>query len=138
MAVIGRQLAIGSTKKIDSISALQNNVRVTFPLTITSSMSSYELKPVSPFAIFVVRNGSPLEPNKDFTVSEGNITFLNGSTPLSTDTIFITTFGEPINIGSPNDGVIGDTHFQLESVTYDKLTQAAKDAIIGDIITFGL
>ena len=138
MAYIGNKPVIGSTKKVDSFTALQNNVRVTFPLTITNSLLSYELKPVSPYSILVVKNGNLLEPDRDYSVSGGNITFSLLSKPLSTDTVFITTLSEPITIGVPGDGTVTDQCFLPESVTYDKLTQTAKDTIISNIITFGL
>lgn len=137
MAYLGRSTSIGSFKKVDSISALQNNTRTIFPLTITSELNSYELQPVTPFSLLVVKNGSPLEPNTEFTVSEGNINF-NGSPPLTTDDIWISTFGEPIEIGSPADGSIVDGSFAVSSITNDKLTQQAQDAIISNIVTFGI
>jgi hypothetical protein len=137
MSYLGRKPSIGSFKKIDSISAFQNNTRATFHLTITSEMTSYELKPISPFSLLVVKNGDPLEPVTDFTVSEGNITF-TGTAPLTTDDIWITTFGEPIEIGIPEDGAITDGSFQAGSITNDKLTQEAQDLIIGNIVTFGI
>jgi hypothetical protein len=134
---MGRKPSIGSFKKIDSISVLQNNTRATFPLTVTSEMTSYELKPISPFSLLVVKNGDPLEPVTDFTVLEGNITF-TGTAPLTTDDIWITTFGEPVEIGTPDNGAITDSSFQAGSVTNDKLTQEAQDLIIGNIVTFGI
>jgi hypothetical protein len=137
MAYLGRQTSIGSFKKADSISALQNNVRVTFPLTVTSALNSSELKPISPTTLLVVKNGKPLEPYTDFNVLNANITF-TGSAPLTTDNIWITTFGEPIKIGVPNTGAITDDSFAPDSITNDKLTQQAQDLIIGNIITFGI
>lgn len=137
MAYLGRKTSVGSFKKADSISALQNNVRVTFPLTVTSALNSYELAPVSPTSILVVKNGKPLEPYTDFNLLDANITF-TGSAPLTTDNIWITTFGEPIKIGVPNTGAITDDAFAPESVTNDKLTQEAQDLIIGNIVTFGI
>ena len=137
MSYMGRKPSIGSFKKIDSISALQNNTRAIFPLTVTSEMTSYELKPISPFSLLVVKNGNPLEPVTDFTLFEGNITF-TGLAPLTTDDIWITTFGEPVEIGTPDDGVVTDSSFQAGSVTNDKLTQEAQDLIIGNIVTFGI
>jgi hypothetical protein len=137
MSYLGRAAEIGSFKKLDSFSALQNNTRAIFPLTVTSAMTSYDLVPVSPFSLLVVKNGDPLEPNIDYTVSANTINF-NGSAPLTTDTIWITTLGEPINIGIPEDGVITDGEFAQGSVTNDKLTQQAQDLIIGNIITFGI
>lgn len=134
---MGRKPSIGSFKKVDSISAFQNNTRVTFPLTVTSELTSYELKPISPFSLLVVKNGNPLEPATDFTVLTANITF-TGSAPLTTDDIWITTFGEPIEIGTPGDGVITDDKFAAGSVTNDKLSQQAQDLIIGNIVTFGI
>lgn len=137
MAYLGRAPSIGSFKKVDSISAFQNNTRVTFPLTITSALNSYELKPVSPFSLLVVRNGNPLQPITDFTVLEGNITFTMNP-PLTTEDIWITTFGEPIEIGTPGDGSITDDSFAEASITNDKLSQQAQDLIIGNIVTFGI
>ncbi len=134
---MGRKPSIGSFKKIDSISALQNNTRAIFPLTVTSEMTSYELKPISPFSLLVVKNGDPLEPVTDFTLLEGNITF-TGSPPLTTDDIWITTFGEPVEIGTPDDDAITDDSFAVGSITNDKLTQEAQDLIIGNIVTFGI
>jgi hypothetical protein len=137
MAYLGRATSIGSFKKVDSIAALQNNTRTIFPLTITSELNSYELKPVSPFALLVVKNGGPLEPDVEFTVLEANINF-NGNPPLTTDDIWISTFGEPIVIGTPEDRTIVDGSFALASITNDKLTQQAQDVIISNIVTFGI
>lgn len=137
MGYLGRKPSKGSFKKVDSISALQNNVRVTFPLTVTSELGSYALSPVTPFSLLVVKNGDPLEPAVDFTVTGANISF-NSTPPLTTDDIWITTFGEPIIIGVPNDGAITDDAFEVGSITNDKLTQQAQDLIIGNIITFGI
>jgi hypothetical protein len=137
MAYLGRATEIGSFKKLDSFSALQNNTRAIFPLTITSAMTSYDLVPVSPFSLLVVKNGDPLEPNIDYTVSANTINF-NGSAPLTTDKIWITTLGEPINIGVSEDGAITDGEFAQGSVTNNKLTQQAQDLIIGNIVTFGI
>jgi hypothetical protein len=137
MAYLGRKTSVGSFKKADSISALQNNVRVTFPLTVTSALNSYELAPVSPTSLLVVKNGNPLEPYTDFNVLDANITF-TGLAPLTTDNIWITTFGEPIRIGVPNTGAIADDAFAPGSITNDKLTQEAQDLIIGNIVTFGI
>jgi hypothetical protein len=100
-------------------------------------MTSYDLVPVSPFSLLVVKNGDPLEPNTDYTVLANTISF-NGLAPLTTDTIWITTLGEPINIGTPEDGVITDGEFAQGSVTNNKLTQQAQDLIIGNIVTFGI
>jgi hypothetical protein len=85
----------------------------------------------------VVKNGNPLEPATDFTVLTANITF-TGSAPLTTDDIWITTFGEPIEIGTPSAGAITDDKFAAGSVTNDKLSQQAQDLIIGNIVTFGI
>jgi hypothetical protein len=137
MSYLGRAAEIGSFKKLDSFGALQNNTRAIFPLTVTSAMTSYDLVPVSPFSLLVVKNGDPLEPNIDYTVSANTISF-NGVPPLTTDTIWITTLGEPINIGIPEDGVITDSEFAQGSVTNDKLTQQAQDLIISNIVTFGI
>ena len=137
MSYLGRAAEIGSFKKLDSFSALQNNTRAIFPLTVTSAMTSYDLVPVSPFSLLVVKNGDPLEPNTDYTVLANTISF-NGLAPLTTDTIWITTLGEPINIGTPEDGVITDGEFAQGSVTNNKLTQQAQDLIIGNIVTFGI
>ena len=137
MAYLGRETSIGSFKKVDSIAALQNNTRTIFPLTVTSELSSYELQPITPFALLVVKNGSPLEPDTEFTVLAGNISF-NSNPPLTTDDIWISTFGEPIEIGTPEDGVIVDGSFAAGSVTNDKLTQQAQDIIISNIVTFGI
>jgi hypothetical protein len=134
---MGRKPSIGSFKKVDSISAFQNNTRVTFPLTVTSELTSYELKPISPFSLLVVKNGNPLQPSTDFTVLTANITF-TGSAPLTTDDIWITTFGEPIEIGTPNDSAVTDDKFAEGSITNDKLSQEAQDLIIGNIVTFGI
>jgi hypothetical protein len=138
MAYIGRPPSEGSFKKVDSIAAFQNNTRTVFPLTITSDLGAYELKPVSAFSLMVVKNGTPLEPDIEFSVSGGNITFTDVVTPLTTDTIWISTLGEPIKIGTPANGAVSDSKFVPGSITYDKLTQQAKDSIIGDIITFGI
>ncbi len=137
MSYLGRESEIGSFKKVDSISALQNNTSVIFPLTITSAMTSYDLEPVSPFSLLVVKNGDPLEPNIDYAVLGNTIIFALPA-PLTTDIIWITTLGEPINIGIPEDGVITDGEFAQGSVTDDKLTQQAQDLIIGNIIAFGI
>jgi hypothetical protein len=137
MSYLGRAAEIGSFKKLDSFSALQNNTRAIFPLTITSAMTSYDLVPVSPFSLLVVKNGDPLEPDVDYTVSANTINF-NGSPPLTTDEIWITTLGEPINIGIPEDGVVTDSEFAQGSITNNKLTQQAQDLIIGNIVTFGI
>jgi hypothetical protein len=137
MSYLGRAAEMGSFKKLDSFSALQNNTRAIFPLTITSAMTSYDLVPVSPFSLLVVKNGDPLEPNIDYTVSANTISF-NGLAPLTTDKIWITTLGEPINIGVPEDGAITDGEFAQGSVTNNKLTQQAQDLIIGNIVTFGI
>ena len=66
MSYLGRAAEMGSFKKLDSFSALQNNTRAIFPLTVTSAMTSYDLVPVSPFSLLVVKNGDPLEPNIDY------------------------------------------------------------------------
>jgi hypothetical protein len=137
MSYLGRPTSIGSFKKIDSIANLQNNTRTIFPLTITSELSSYELQPITPFALLVVKNGSPLEPDTEFTVLGANINFIDNP-PLTTDDIWINTFGEPIEIGVPEVGVIVDGSFASGSVTNDKLTQQAQDVIISNIVTFGI
>ena len=135
MAYLGRSPSIGSFKKVDSISPLQNNTRAIFPLVVTSELTSYDLAPVSPFALMVVKNGNPLEPVTDFEVTGANITF-KGTPPQTIDDIWITTFGEPITIGTPGNGSITDDSFAAESITNTKLTQQAQDLIIGNIINF--
>jgi len=137
MSYLGKAAEIGSFKKLDSISALQNNTSVIFPLTVTSAMTSYDLRPISPFSLLVVKNGKPLEPGVDYTVLGNTIIFAQPA-PLTTDNIWITTLGEPINIGTPKDGAITDSEFAKGSVTNDKLTQQAQDLIIGNIVTFGI
>jgi len=137
MSYLGRESEIGSFKKVDSISTLQNNVRVIFPLTVNSALSSYDLVPVSPFSLLVVKNGDPLEPNINYTVLGNTIIFAQPA-PLTTDNIWITTLGEPMNIGTPEDGVITDSEFAQGSITNDKLTQQAQDLILGNIVAFGI
>ena len=137
MSYLGKKPSIGSFKKANSISALQNNVRVIFPLTVTSGFTNYPLAPITPTSLLVVKNGNPLEPYNDYNVLEANIIF-SGSAPLTTDDIWITTFGEPIVIGTPGEGAVTDDSFAQGSVTNDKLSQEAQDLIIGNIVTFGI
>lgn len=137
MSYIGRQPSVGSFKNVDSITALQNNVRVTFPLTVTNSLVSYTLDPVSPLILTVVKNGLLLEPYTDFTVNNGNITF-DSNPPVTTDTIWITTISEPMTIGTPSAGTVTDSMFAPGSIDYSNFTEQAKSSITADIITFGL
>jgi hypothetical protein len=137
MAYIGRQPTIGVLTKVDSLLSLQNNTRAIFPLTITNQLSSHSLIPVTPLSLLVVKNGEPLEPGVDYTVDQDNINF--GEYPLlTTDDIWISTFGEPIDIGEPADGAIEDSNFAAGSVTNAKLTQSAQDTIISNIVSFGV
>ena len=134
MAYLGRPLTTASSiRKFDSISALQNNVAVTFNLTIDGDSVS----PVSSFIMQVVKNGSPLEPygqGDGFTVSGSTITFTEA--PLTTDNIWMLQYGQAIITGT-NDNEVTDSMFTRGSVEYDNLSGDAKALLIGKIIIFG-
>ena len=134
MAYLGRPLTTASSiRKFDSISALQNNVAVTFNLTINGDSVS----PVSSFIMQVVKNGSPLEPygqGNGFTVSGSTITFTEA--PLTTDKIWMLVYGQAIITGT-NDNEVTDSMFTRGSVEFDNLSGDAKSDIIGKIIIFG-
>jgi hypothetical protein len=134
MAYLGRPLTTASSiRKIDSISGLQNNVAVTFNLTIDGDSVS----PISSYIMQVVRNGSPLEPYGQadgFTVSGSTITFTEA--PLTTDNIWILLYGEAI-VTATNDNEVTDSMFTRESIEYDNFTQDARSLIVGQIVIFG-
>ena len=134
MAYLGRPLTTASSiRKFDSISGLQNNVAVTFNLTIGGDSVS----PISSYIMQVVRNGSPLQPYGQadgFTVSGSTITFTEA--PLTTDNIWMLVYGQAIITGT-NDNEVNDSMFTRGSIEYDNFTQDAKSLILGQIITFG-
>jgi hypothetical protein len=72
----------------------------------------------------------------NLVVSSSNTSTI-GSTVTFSDKIFITVFGESINIGTPSDGVVTNEKFIDNTIEYDKLSTNAKEIIIGQQLIFG-
>lgn len=136
MAFIGNNPLPGSFRKINSLNSSFNNVTATFTMTVSVGDSDYDFNPGTALNLLVVKNGMPLEAQTEYTVNGTSITF--DATPLTTDDVFIVSYGEPVIIGTPDDGAVPGSAFRPGSVSYDKLTQSAKDAIIANTITFGI
>ena len=136
MAFIGNEPLPGSFRKINSLNSSFNNTTATFTMTVSVGDNDYNFDPGTSFNLLVVKNGSPLEPEVEFTISGTSITF--DATPLTTDDVFIVSYGEPVIIGTPDDGAVTGGAFKPGSISYNKLTQSAKDSIIANTITFGI
>lgn len=136
MAFIGNNPLPGSFRKINSLNASFNNTTATFTMTVSVGDNTYDFDPGSSLNLLVVKNGSPLEAQFEYNVTGTSITF--NETPLTTDDVFIVSYGEPLIIGTPDDGAVTGEAFKMGSVSYDKLSQSAKDAIIANTITFGI
>jgi hypothetical protein len=134
MAYLGTPATTASSiRKFDSINALQNNVAVSFNLTIDGD----SISPISSYIMQVVRNGSPLEPygqGNGFTLSGNTIIFTEA--PLTTDNIWMLGYGQTI-VTCTNDNEVTDSMFTRRSVEYGNFSQDAKSSIIGQIVIFG-
>lgn len=194
---------VGKFIKLDSINSQQTGTNRSFSTTVNGQTISL----YTTYQVLVVRNGSPLEPETDFTVEDGALIFtditpapkpnivttftsittskphylivgntagvtkgmrVNGpgfasndvyvkeinsnvnvtvsGSNISTvtgnitfvDDIFIVSYGEALNIGIPSNDTVKDQAFKPRSITYNKLSDGAKDALICNIITFGI
>jgi hypothetical protein len=132
MAYLGKEPAIGTFQKLDSIRGLQNGVRTAFPLTI----SDVSYTPDSANQLMVVKNGEVLEPGEDFSVNGTNITI----TPEleSNDIVWILTYGQARFTGVPSAGTVTNEKIAAATIGYDKLSGDTVATIIGNIITFGI
>lgn len=136
MAYLGRSTSIGKIKKLDSLTGSFNNTAVSFSMTITTDGTTYNYSPITPYNMLVVKNGASLQPVTEFTVSGSTITF--SEAPLTTDSMFIVTLGEPIDMGTPSDSSVPGEAFAVGSIDYDNLAQSNKDTIIALTINFGI
>jgi hypothetical protein len=132
MAYLGKEPAIGSFEKIDSIRGLQDGARTAFPLTISGK--SYT--PDSANQLMVVKNGDVLEPGEDFSINGTNITI----TPAleANDIVWLITYGQARFTGVPSAGTVTSEKIAPASIGYDKLSGDTVATIIGNIITFGI
>jgi hypothetical protein len=132
MSYLGKEPAIGTFQKLDSIRGLQNGVRTAFPLTISDAPYT----PDSVNQLMVVKNGDVLEPGEGFSVNGTNITI----TPEleSNDIVWILTYGQARFTGVPSAGTVTSDKIANSSIEYDKLSGDTVATIIGNIITFGI
>ena len=132
MAYLGKEPAVGSFQKLDSIRGLQNGIRTAFPLTISDT--SYT--PENANQLMVVKNGDVLEPGEGFSVNGTNITITPA--PQANDIIWILTYGQARFTGVPSAGTVTNGAIAPASIGYDKLSGDTVATIIGNIITFGI
>lgn len=132
MAYLGNSPEIGSFQKIDTIAGLQNNIRTSFPITI----SGIPYAPESAVQFMVVKNGQVLEPGVGFSISNANLNF--PVPPASVDSIFIIAYGIALYTGVPSDDSITDEKIVDNTINYNKFSGDAVSTIIGNIITFGI
>lgn len=132
MAYLGKEPAIGSFQKLDSIRGLQDGARTAFPLTI----SDVSYTPDSANQLMVVKNGDVLEPGEGFSVNGTNITI----TPAleANDIVWILTYGQARFTGVPSAGTVTNEKIAAATIEYDKLSGDTVATIIGNIITFGI
>jgi hypothetical protein len=132
MSYLGREPAIGTFRKIDSIRGLQNGERTAFPINV----SNHPDTPDNVTQWLVVKNGVALEPGEDFSVNGVIISIVPA--PQSNDIIWIVSYGQPRFTGVPSDGTVTTEKIADAAVGYDKLSGDTISTIIGNIVTFGI
>lgn len=132
MSYLGKQPAVGTFGKLDSIAGLQNGSTTSFQL----KFSNQPFTPDNAEQLLVVHNGEVLEPGQDYSVNGTYITILPA--PDSNDAIFIISLGHTHYTGVPSDGTVSSAKIADASIGYDKLSGDAIATMIGNIITFGI
>jgi hypothetical protein len=102
MAYLGQATTLGRFVKLDSFSSSQNgSTRI-----LATKVNGVDFYPVTTHQLLVVRNGQPLEADKDYTVLAANIVFANTAAAPKAN---ITTSFTSITSGSTRHLIVGNT-----------------------------
>jgi hypothetical protein len=130
MAYLGNVPVIGQYRKMDTPNF--NGVDDTFPITV----DGVSFTPPTAYAMMVVLNGVPQNPDVQFSISGPNISF--ATPPASLTPFFGIIMGDTLYTGTPSDATVTDSKIAVGTISYDKFSTNTQARLTANQIIFGV
>ena len=130
MAYLGNVPQIGQYRKMDTPNF--NGTNDTFPITV----DGVAFTPPTAYAMMVVLNGVPLNPDVQFSISGPNISF--STPPAALTPFFGIIMGDTLYTGTPSDATVTDSKIAVGTISYDKFSTNTQARLTANQIIFGV
>ena len=100
------------------------------------SVSGVAFTPPTAYAMLVVLNGEPQNPDVDFSINASTITFT--SPPAALTPFFGIIMGDTLYTGTPSDATVTNSKIAIGTINYDRFSTNTQARLTANQIIFGV
>lgn len=130
MSYLGNSPILGQYRKMDNLSF--DGSTTIFPITV----SGVAFTPPTAYAMLIVLNGEPQNPDVDFSISGPNITFTVA--PAALTPFFGIIMGDTLYTGTPSDATVTNSKIAIGTINYDRFSTNTQARLTANQIIFGV
>ena len=130
MAYLGNSPILGQYRKMDSLTF--DGSTTAFPI----SVSGVAFNPPTAYAMLIVLNGEPQNPDVDFSITASTITFTVA--PAALTPFFGIIMGDTLYTGTPGDATVTNSKIAIGTINYDRFSTNTQARLTANQIIFGV
>jgi hypothetical protein len=130
MSYLGNSPILGQYRKMDNLTF--NGSTTAFSI----SVSGVAFTPPTAYAMLVVLNGEPQNPDVDFSINASTITFT--SPPAALTPFFGIIMGDTLYTGTPSDATVTNSKIAIGTINYDRFSTNTQARLTANQIIFGV
>lgn len=130
MSYLGNSPILGQYRKMDNLTF--NGSTTAFSI----SVSGVAFNPPTAYAMLVVLNGEPQNPDVDFSINASTITFT--SPPAALTPFFGIIMGDTLYTGTPSDATVTNSKIAIGTINYDRFSTNTQARLTANQIIFGV